>query len=459
MPTTKAQAAKDKGNDAFKNGDYPSAIGYYTQAILEDSKDWTFPLNRAAAYLKLGKNDDAERDCNTVLTLNTTNVKALFRRAQARRALEKLDEAQKDLEQAIALDPSNQSVKTELSVVKDQLWKKSASEVVHPMRRRVPIKIIEPSLKESSAEGKRASTVKTGSKPSNLTTSTSPTASNNTPSNSVAPQSTKSSTIASISANTASTVPDSPNPPPQDSAKPKSSSFQEAKRARNDKESNTTRVGGGIFRASGKNTIFTPRSSTNNENNSPSGNNSGAQAGRDNPAPTWGRDVRLGTDTTTLFEFAKGWSRLSDSSIEERFRYIMAINPSSYPNMIQYSLEPSLLTGMFKTLREALDELRVSSSPSSSSPSPSSSDPHSSGYSNITSLIASVLRAYLKVRRIRTVVMFLSPVEREMMKGVVEEVLRTTIFEARGIAVEKEKEKEDVAEDGKAREAWMSMLR
>ncbi|KAJ3792671.1 hypothetical protein GGU11DRAFT_478111 [Lentinula aff. detonsa] len=453
MPTTKAQAAKDKGNDAFKNGDYPSAIGYYTQAILEDSKDWTFPLNRAAAYLKLGKNDDAERDCNTVLTLNTTNVKALFRRAQARRALEKLDEAQKDLEQAIALDPSNQSVKTELSVVKDQLWKKSASEVVHPMRRRVPIKIIEPSSKDSGAEGKRASTVKTSSKPSNLTTSSSPTASNDTPSNSAATQSTKSSTIASTSANTASTVPDSPNPPPQDSAKPKSS-FQEAKRARNDKESNTARVGGGIFRASGKNTIFTPRSSTNNENNSPSGNNSGAQAGRDNPALTWGRDVRLGTDTTTLFEFAKGWSRLSDSSIEERFRYIMAINPSSYPNMIQYSLEPSLLTGMFKTLREALDELRVSSSPSSSSPFPSP-DPNSSGYSNITSLIASVLRAYLKVRRIRTVVMFLSPAEREIMKGVVEEVFRTTISEVRGIAVEKE----DVAEDGKAREAWMSMLK
>ncbi|KAJ3997749.1 hypothetical protein F5050DRAFT_1369317 [Lentinula boryana] len=454
MPTTKAQAAKDKGNEAFKNGDYVSAIGYYTQAILEDSKDWTFPLNRAAAYLKLGKNDDAERDCNTVLTLNTTNVKALFRRAQARRALEKLDEAQKDLEQAIALDPSNQAVKTELSVVKDQLWKKSSSEVVHPMRRRVPIKIIESSSKDFSAEGKRASTVNTSSKPLNLTTSSSPTASNNTPStNSAATQSTKSSTIASISANTASSIPDSPNPPPQDSAKSKNS-FQEAKRARNDKESNTIRVGGGIFRASGKNTIFTPRSSTNNENIPPSGNNSGAQAARDNPAPTWGRDVRLGTDTTTLFEFAKGWSRLSDSSIEERFRYIMAINPSSYPNMIQYSLEPSLLTGMFKTLREALDELRVSSSPSSSSPSPSS-DPSSSGYSNITSLIASVLRAYLKVRRIRTVVMFLSPAEREMMKGVVEEVFRTTISEARGIPMEKE----DVAEDGNIREAWMSMFK
>ncbi|KAE9391159.1 TPR-like protein [Gymnopus androsaceus JB14] len=113
-----------KGNTAFKKGDFPSAIGHYSQAILEDPKDWTFHLNRAAAYLKLGKNEDAEKGCTAVLALNASNVKALFRRAQARKELGKLVEAQK---------------------VKDLLWKKSTSDVVHPLRRRVPIKIIEPS--------------------------------------------------------------------------------------------------------------------------------------------------------------------------------------------------------------------------------------------------------------------------------------------------------------------------
>jgi tetratricopeptide (TPR) repeat protein len=44
-----------KGNAAFKTRDYPNAIGHYTAAILADRKDPTFPLNRAAAYLKLGK--------------------------------------------------------------------------------------------------------------------------------------------------------------------------------------------------------------------------------------------------------------------------------------------------------------------------------------------------------------------------------------------------------------------
>jgi hypothetical protein len=44
-----------QGNEAFKSGDYASAIGAYTSAMMADPKDVTFPLNRAAAYLKLSK--------------------------------------------------------------------------------------------------------------------------------------------------------------------------------------------------------------------------------------------------------------------------------------------------------------------------------------------------------------------------------------------------------------------
>lgn len=102
-----------QGNAAFKSGDYPAAIGHYTSAILADGNDPTFALNRAAAYLKLGKyvapcylprmplvtslwadrNEDAERDCITVLKLSANNVKALFRRGQARMGLGCLDDA------------------------------------------------------------------------------------------------------------------------------------------------------------------------------------------------------------------------------------------------------------------------------------------------------------------------------------------------------------------------------
>jgi hypothetical protein len=44
-----------QGNAAFKSGDYPTAIGHYTTAILANRSEPTFPSNRAAAYLKLGK--------------------------------------------------------------------------------------------------------------------------------------------------------------------------------------------------------------------------------------------------------------------------------------------------------------------------------------------------------------------------------------------------------------------
>ena len=47
--------ATDKHLLVFKLGDYPAAIAYYTAAIIADRTDATFPLNRATAYLKLGK--------------------------------------------------------------------------------------------------------------------------------------------------------------------------------------------------------------------------------------------------------------------------------------------------------------------------------------------------------------------------------------------------------------------
>ena len=44
-----------QGNEAFKAADYATAIGHYSAAVLADRQDPTLPLNRAAAYLKLGK--------------------------------------------------------------------------------------------------------------------------------------------------------------------------------------------------------------------------------------------------------------------------------------------------------------------------------------------------------------------------------------------------------------------
>lgn len=107
-----------QGNEAFGKGDFPTAVGHYTDAILADSSNPIYPLNRAAAYLKLGKYvfahiplcsyrvfgkvahvnpchrfEDAERDCSTVIRLDPQNAKAWYRRAQARQGLDVWDDA------------------------------------------------------------------------------------------------------------------------------------------------------------------------------------------------------------------------------------------------------------------------------------------------------------------------------------------------------------------------------
>ncbi|KAF9074346.1 hypothetical protein BDP27DRAFT_1444204 [Rhodocollybia butyracea] len=365
------------------------------RAILQDSKDWTFPLNRAAAYLKLAKNEDAERDCTTVLTLNASNVKALFRRAQARRALDKLIDAQKDLEQATLLDPSNEPVKNELNAVKDILWKKSTSDVVHPLRRRVPIQIIEPPNSHTTETSVSVpKSAKPKSSPSSLS-SPSPPASD--------PNTTQSSARAEAL------------PAKSSSSQEPSTSFQEAKRAREENSTKVSRVGGGIFRASGKNTIFPERTSSNGRTTSttPVDGASSDHSKENADTPNWGATVELGNATVSLFEFTKGWNRLSGASVEDRLRYITTIAPSSYPNMFQNSLEPPLLTGIIKTLRSALDENGVSN-PIGEKENPA--------HVNLISISACILRAFFDVRRIRTVMMFLSRTEREMIRKLVEQV-------------------------------------
>lgn len=54
-PTGYSLTPTTQGNAAFKSGAFPEAIGHYTTAILADRSDPTYLLNRAAAYLKLGK--------------------------------------------------------------------------------------------------------------------------------------------------------------------------------------------------------------------------------------------------------------------------------------------------------------------------------------------------------------------------------------------------------------------
>ncbi|KAG0271089.1 hypothetical protein BGZ95_001169 [Linnemannia exigua] len=145
-----ALAKKDQGNDAFKNGDIKNALTHYHLAVLGlsglDNQMSGMPMmsamqpqtgnateaqknviktnlavvysNMAACHLKNNNYKRAIEVCDTALKHDPTNVKAKFRRAQAKLAEGNLAGAEADLN---ALGEKVPGVKAEL----DKLKKKS----------------------------------------------------------------------------------------------------------------------------------------------------------------------------------------------------------------------------------------------------------------------------------------------------------------------------------------------
>ncbi|TRM61178.1 hypothetical protein BD626DRAFT_502982 [Schizophyllum amplum] len=289
---SKAQAAKEQGNSAFKSADYVAAIGHYTKAILADKTDPTFFLNRAAAYLKLGKLEDAERDCTSTLAIDPQNVKALFRRGQARLGIGKLVEATQDLKAALKQEPNNDAVKQELAKVENVFKgeKQSGPSASKPPRRRVPIEIVDdgppPVRKLVPAEA--------------------------SPSRASAPFE-------------------------------KAPLFQEAMQNRDTLKS--TKVGGGLFRTNGNHSLITPRSKYPLPEEEP-----------DKAAPpssAFAPHAYLASRPTSLFEFTRAWQ--STTSAEHRWKYLCQfVDPAALPQLFDSNLEPSMLLSILETAQEML---------------------------------------------------------------------------------------------------------
>lgn len=113
-----AQKYKEEGNEAFKNNDMDLAIKLYTKAINlshQESRDLAVYLkNRAAAYLKQEKYQEALNDCDKSLKIVPSDPKALFRRSQALENLQRYEEAYRDARQILNDDPNNKAIQPTL---------------------------------------------------------------------------------------------------------------------------------------------------------------------------------------------------------------------------------------------------------------------------------------------------------------------------------------------------------
>ncbi|XP_059936683.1 protein unc-45 homolog B isoform X2 [Mesoplodon densirostris] len=112
MAEAEAVQLKEEGNRHFQRQDYKAAARSYSQA-LKLTKDKallaTLYRNRAACGLKTESYVQAASDASRAIDINSSDIKALYRRCQALEHLGKLAQAFKDVQCCATLEPQNQN--------------------------------------------------------------------------------------------------------------------------------------------------------------------------------------------------------------------------------------------------------------------------------------------------------------------------------------------------------------
>ncbi|KAI7190130.1 hypothetical protein KC352_g21780, partial [Hortaea werneckii] len=113
MASEEAIAMKNKGNEAFKNHDWPAAIEHYTKAIELYDKEPSFYSNRAQANIKLEAYGYAIADATHAIDIDPSFTKAYYRRAVANTAILKHHDAIVDWKVVVRKNPSDKVAKAQ----------------------------------------------------------------------------------------------------------------------------------------------------------------------------------------------------------------------------------------------------------------------------------------------------------------------------------------------------------
>ncbi|KFO12444.1 Mitochondrial import receptor subunit TOM34, partial [Balearica regulorum gibbericeps] len=104
--TERARTLKEEGNELVKKGNHKKAVEKYSESLKLNQECATY-TNRALCYLNLKQYKEAVQDCTEALRLDPTNVKALYRRAQALKELKDYKSSIADIKSLLKIEPKN----------------------------------------------------------------------------------------------------------------------------------------------------------------------------------------------------------------------------------------------------------------------------------------------------------------------------------------------------------------
>ncbi|XP_053374130.1 sperm-associated antigen 1-like [Mercenaria mercenaria] len=118
-PKEQFETFKSEGNEYVKQSKFKEAIECYNKCETVLPGQVAIYTNRALCYIRTNQPKKAEEDCSEALKLEKDNVKALFRRAQARKMLKTYRDGIEDLKHLLQVDPRNSAAKKEMELLKN----------------------------------------------------------------------------------------------------------------------------------------------------------------------------------------------------------------------------------------------------------------------------------------------------------------------------------------------------
>jgi stress-induced-phosphoprotein 1 len=122
-------AAKERGNAAFRDGNFPVAIQEYEEACKRDPKNAAYRNNLAAAYQKMGLFNDAKREVDLAIELDRNYVKAWAKKGDIEFFMKEYHRALDSYRAGLQIEPDNPLCKQGLVKVQQKIAEENAGQM------------------------------------------------------------------------------------------------------------------------------------------------------------------------------------------------------------------------------------------------------------------------------------------------------------------------------------------